>query len=386
MPITNPAVTQDGDTLTLTFDYASGDRDTITDHPGTVTIDPDGSGPIAPVTVPYVAKEVVGASVPVVVTDVARTWTVVGDANNKVTCTAHRGDAPATGAAGTGDLTVAMGALTKKVGYTVTYPAPPAPPAPVRPKVAMGVCTTDWDEAVARIGPIKIARRYCTAGQALDQQRKFAADHPDVHVIVSVQSRGLDRDLFRKQLAAWPVTPAGTTVVVDHEPLGGTPQKCDTPAEYVTGQRNFIADYAAAGSPKHIKKGAILHGWMASTQPWATKKFTGLGGYETCWPADVLAGLDIIGWDLYDDADYPNYGKALGPGYKLDVVAALALKWDKPYLLGEVGTFDPVNQQDFFVRLAKVLNPPKMVAWWDHAETHCKVEGDLLTAFRAAMA
>lgn len=260
--------------------------------------------------------------------------------------------------------------------------------APVS-RAALGVCSLDWGESVARIGALKVSRKYCGPGEELDKHRAFALAHPDVHVIVSVLSNRLNRTTFRAQLAAWPVTAAQSTVVINHEPYGDPSKpgdgKCNTPADYVISLRNLDADHTAAGSPAHVRKGAILHGWMASTQPWAVKRFADLGGYETSWPTDVLALLDVIGWDLYDDANYPNYGKGLGPGYKLDVVAALALGWDKPFLLGEVGSFDPVNQLDFFARLAALAHPPTHVAWWDHAAAHSLVEGELLTAFRSAL-
>lgn len=276
-------------------------------------------------------------------------------------------------------VTVTAGPLTTEAAYTL----------PTRPRAALGVCTLDWNDSVARIGPLQVARKYCGPGENINEHLPFATSHPDVHLIVSVIPAHLDRAAYRAQLAAWPATPGGLTVVPNHEPYGDPSVKgdgkCATPAIYVQSLVDAAADHAAAGSPAHIRRGAILHGWMASTQPWAVHRFALLGGYDASWPAPARALLDVLGWDLYDDANYPNYGKGLGPGYKLDTVAALAHTWDKPFLLGEVGTFDPANQADFFTRLAALDHPPTHVAWWDHAKTHSLVEGDLLTIFRAAM-
>lgn len=69
-----------GETMTLTVTTTAGDRDQFTDHPGTVTVDPDGTaGPIQPVTVDYVAKSKDTLPVPVIVTDPERTWTKQSD-------------------------------------------------------------------------------------------------------------------------------------------------------------------------------------------------------------------------------------------------------------------------------------------------------------------
>lgn len=273
-------------------------------------------------------------------------------------------------------LTVTAGPSTKKVDYTATTTATSA-------KALLGVCSDDFDASVARIGPLKVARKYCGGSDELNKHRQFVIDHPSVHVIISVVTTGMDRAKFVAQMAAWPITPGGTTVVPNHEPFGS--KKPFTPATFGQSVLDFSSDYQSAGSPAHILKGVILHGWFESSQPWAVKAFKDLGGYDAVLPAEIRARVHVVGWDLYDDANYPNYGKNLGPGYKLDRCSALAKSWGKPFMLGEVGSFDPVNQKDFFDRLAKSAYPPARVAWWDHADTHSLVEGDLLTWFRAAM-
>lgn len=153
-----------------------------------------------------------------------------------------------------------------------------------------------------------------------------------VHILLSWKDWPYDLDSWLNDM---PTSRQGTvTLTYRHEPEQGVDQG-DLPAADFIDDWEEIVDYLDDHPKRSWIKLAPIY-----TAYWATH-----GGHDwhDFWPSSAAAGIDAIGWDVYNDST-TVYNS---PAAKLEIMNEVAAETGKPWFIGEWGspriTSDPTG-------------------------------------------